>query len=543
MHQGRRDAARPLLSTACLVTIASLGIAARSGWTQGRTAHAPELRYHNPVLFADYSDPDVIRDGKDFYLVASSFEFSPGLPLLHSLDLVHWELAGHILPKLNFGPAYNMEGDMRYGRGVWAPAIRFHNGLFYVYFPTPDEGIFVTTAPKMTGPWSAPVAVIAGPGWEDPCPFWDDDGRAYLVHSKLHAGPLILHRMSPDGKRVLDEGKIIVQDPKELPTLEGPKFYKRNGWYYIFAPMGGVGQGAQAVLRSRNIYGPYEHRIVLAQGLTAINGPHQGGYVETPDGKGWFLHFQLRGAHGRIVHLEPVRWEDDWPVMGEVLPGHITGQPVADGPMPVIAPGAQRMHPATSDEFTGTSLGQQWEWNHNPDDTRWSLNARKGYLRLYPNHAEDLLHARNTLTQSMQDESLEFTTRVDVRHLADGDRTGLSFFDKNLSYVAAQQAQGARSVLFSVNGKDSPAIPITSPWVQFRGHLDVDTVTYSYSLDDGHSFHIIGEPVKLVFSWWKGARPALFAFNTSPSAPSKSFVDFDWAHYRALPTPPDESRP
>ncbi len=158
--------------------------------------------------------------------------------------------------------------------------------------------------------------MIAGAGFEDPCPFWDDDGTAYLIHSRTGAGPLILHRMSADGKHVLDEGKIIVQDPEHLPVLEGPKLYKRNGYYYIFAPFGGVGSGAQAVLRSRQIYGPYEHRVVLAQGSTNINGPHQGGYVETPDGEGWFVHFQADGAHGRIVHLEPVRWQDDWPVIG-----------------------------------------------------------------------------------------------------------------------------------------------------------------------------------------------------------------------------------
>ncbi len=215
-------------------------LACQTGTAQTKSADA---RYQNPVLFADYSDPDVIRDGKDFYLIASSFHFVPGIPILHSLDLVHWEISGHVLPTLNLGPRYDMAGGTRYAGGVWAPSVRFHKGLFYVYFPTPDEGIFVSTAPKMTGPWTAPVAVIPGPGWEDPCPFWDDDGNAYLVHSKLRAGPLILHRMAADGKSVLDDGKIIVQDPVHLPVLEGPKFYKRNGWYYIFAPMGGVGEG------------------------------------------------------------------------------------------------------------------------------------------------------------------------------------------------------------------------------------------------------------------------------------------------------------
>src|ERR1039458_1390232 len=185
-------------------------------------------QFRNPVLFADYSDPDVIRVGADYYLIASSFHFAPGIPILHSKDLVHWRISGHVLDRLSFGPSYNMDGGNRYGGGVWAPAVRFHNGLFYVYFPTPDEGIFVSTAPKMTGPWNEPKAILQGSGWEDPCPFWDDDGKAYLIHSRLGAGPLILHRMAADGMSLLDDGKVIIQEPKDLPTLEGPKFYKRN---------------------------------------------------------------------------------------------------------------------------------------------------------------------------------------------------------------------------------------------------------------------------------------------------------------------------
>ncbi len=186
-----------------------------------------------------------------------------------------------------------IEGN-RYGQGVWAPAIRKHNGMFYIYFPTPGEGIFVTTATNIRGPWSEPVAILAQRGLEDPCPFWDDDGTAYLIHSRTGAGPLYLHKMSSDGKSLLDEGKLIVQNRQELPTLEGPKLYKRNGFYYIFAPYGGVGTGSQVVLRSKDIYGPYEFRTVLSQGSTAVNGPHQGGYVETQNGEGWFVHFIRR---------------------------------------------------------------------------------------------------------------------------------------------------------------------------------------------------------------------------------------------------------
>jgi len=353
--------------------------ARRGGWLLALAccAAAVAADYRNPILFADYSDPDVIRVGDRYYMTASSFHFSPGLPLLESRDLVHWRLIGHALPKLSFDPKYDLPGPLgfsdgserarffaemghRYSAGVWAPSIRHRQGRFYIYFPTPTEGIFMVSAKQPEGPWSAPVAVIAEPGLEDPCPFWDDDGRAYLIHSRFGAGPLILHRMSTDGTRVLDAGKVIVEDPVNLPVLEGPKLLKRNGWYYIFAPYGGVEKGPQAVLRARNIYGPYQQRTVLAQGNTRVQAPHQGGYVETPKGKGWFLHFNSTGAYGRIVHLQPVRWVQDWPIIGEPIAGSTTtGQPVLTHAMPDVV-SSPPVSIQTSDEFSDEKLGLQW---------------------------------------------------------------------------------------------------------------------------------------------------------------------------------------
>jgi beta-xylosidase len=498
--------------------------------------------YRNPVLFADYSDPDVIRDGSHFYLVASSFEFVPGIPVLESEDLVHWRIVTHVVTRLQMSPAYSMVGgETRYGGGVWAPAVRFHHGLFYVYFPTPTEGIFVATAPHMTGPWSQPVAVLAMPGLEDPCPFWDDDGKAYLIHSKKGAGPLILHRMSADGKHLLDEGRIIVQDPVHLPTLEGPKLYKRDGWYYIFAPMGGVSTGDQVVGRSRDIYGPYEWRHVLTQGSTHVNGPHQGAWVETPDGRSWFVHFQQRGAHGRIIWLEPMMWKDGWPLMGKLLPGSTVGEPVMTGPMPVEISN-DRERPQTSDEFNTPVLSQMWEWNHNPDDSRWSVTEHPGFLRLHPGLAADLLHARNTLTECMQDESLEVTTRLDTSGMTDGDHAGLSVFERSLSQIGIMQQGGKRDLYFSSGTVQTagPSLPEGRANIQLRARVDVDIATYSYSLDDGVTFVPLGSPVKLVFSWWKGARPSLFAYNTERV--SAGHADFDWLHYTPLPTPAAATR-
>jgi beta-xylosidase len=493
---------------------------------------AAEAVYHNPILFADYSDPDVIRDGANYYLVASTFHFVPGIPILQSTDLVHWTILGHVVQRMTMDPRYNMTGGNRYGKGVWAPAIRKHGGLFYVYFPTPTEGIFMSTAAKITGPWSAPTAVMAQAGLEDPCPFWDDDGQAYLIHSRTGAGPLILHRMSADGKQVLDEGKVIVQDPEHLPTLEGPKLYKRHGYYYIFAPFGGVSTGAQAVLRSRNIYGPYEQHVALAQGSTNINGPHQGGYVETPDGEGWFVHFQSDGAHGRIVHLEPVRWRDDWPIIGDDPDGKDTGQPTPSGPIPGHPRVASRQHPQTSDDFNNVKLGPQWEWNHNPEDAHWSLNARPGFLRLIPMPAEGLLSARNTLTQCMQDNAFTFTARMDAAEMKSGVHAGLAMFDMSASGVEVVQSGGERRLSFFHLEDHTPGPLLTKTTLQLRVRVDGDQARYFYSLDDGQSFHPLGAAVEIKFSWWKGSRPSLFAYDAQ--AGDSGVVDFDWVRYEPV---------
>ncbi|WP_443748460.1 glycoside hydrolase family 43 protein [Asticcacaulis solisilvae] len=502
-------------------------------------AMAATHTYTNPILYADYSDPDVIRVGKDYYLVASSFHFSPGLPVLKSSDLVHWRIVGHVLPRLDFSPSYDMVPPftltdavskpvgkgLRYAGGVWAPAIRHHNGLFYVYWPTPDEGVFMATAKTPEGPWSRPVPVLAGLGYEDPCPFWDDDGQAYLVHGKVGAGPLILHRMSADGTKVLDSGKVIAEDKVNLPVLEGPKLYKRNGWYYIFAPIGGVDKGGQAVGRARNIYGPYEWKTVLEKGSTSVQGPHQGGYVETPSGQGWFIHFNSTGAFGRIDYLEPVRWQDDWPVMGD------DGQPVLSHAAPdTRAWTNDRLK--DSDEFSSAKLGLQWEWNHNPDNAKWSLKARKGYLRLTAGPAEQLVQARNTLTQILQGPSSTVTAKLDLSHMADGQRAGLVLFGVKPVWLGAVRDGGKTHLTFASAGVETPG-PEISGTIQIRAEVAADqTVRFSYS-QDGKAFTPFGDALPLArFSWWKGSRPGLFTYIKAANGTDvpNGYVDIDWVH-------------
>jgi beta-xylosidase len=279
-----------------LVAITALGTAAQ--WAPDRG----DGSYRNPVLHADYSDPDVIRVGDDYYLTASSFSCTPGLPILHSRDLVNWTIVNHALPRQ---VPEDVFAGVQHGKGCWAPAFRHHDGKFWIYYPDPDFGIYAVTATDPAGAWSAPTLVKAGKGLIDPCPFWDDDGRAFLIHAwaKSRSGInniLTLQRLSSDGLRVEGEARTVV-DGSALPgytTLEGPKLHKRAGYYYVFAPAGGVQRGWQSVFRSRNIEGPYEARIVLRQGGSAINGPHQGAWVETGRGEDWFLHFQDKDAYG-----------------------------------------------------------------------------------------------------------------------------------------------------------------------------------------------------------------------------------------------------
>lgn len=498
--------------------------------------------YANPIVHADYSDPDVIRVGRDYYMVSSSFHLSPGIPVLHSQDLVTWRIIGHVLPRLPFGPLYDMPGPhiiddtrskpiggTKYASGVWAPSIRHHEGKFYVYWATPDEGVFMATSTDPAGPWSAPTHVIAAAGLEDPCPFWDEDGSAWLVHGKVGAGPLILRRMNADGTAVLDDGIVIAEDREALPILEGPKLYKRGGWYYIWAPIGGVGTGPQVVLRARDIRGPYEHRVVLKPGGPLdLAGPHQGGWVETPRGEGWFVHFNSTGAFGRIVHLQPVRWgADGWPVVGAADLGETAGLPVARHARPAVGGRPQTMTMQASDEFAGP-LGLQWQWNHNPDNARWSLGVRPGFLRLTAGEAQHLTTARNTLTQMLQGPRMTVTTRIDVSRMENGQRAGLSLFGVRPSWIGIVQEAGERRVTLTDAGVETPGAPLVGTVIELRADVGADqTVAYSYRLEGAGDFVSVGGPIALSrFSWWRGSRPALFSYTKRRGGGGA--VDVDW---------------
>ena len=392
-------------------------------------------RFRNPVLFADYSDPDVIRVGDTFYMTASSFNYTPGLPILTSKDMVNWELVNYALDNIK-EERYDIP---RHSEGVWAPAIRFHDDMFYIYYGMPDEGYYVVRTKDPLGKWDEPVCVLEGKGLIDPCPFWDDDGKAYIVHgyAKSRIGfksILGIFEMSPDGLKAISEDHFIFNgnDPEHpAVTIEGPKIYKKDGYYYIWAPAGGVRTGYQVVLRSCDIHGPYDIRTVLDQGGSVINGPHQGGLVDTEDGKEYFLHFQDRGLYGRICHLQPVSWKDGWPVVGHDKTGTGCGEPVYEMDIPVKRnAGYERTYLSASDDFEGGSYGLCWQWLGNHSSSFYGKTDNENGLRLYAlnpsNDKEPVIwKSANVLTQKIIYPLFTCDINFAISGLKDGDRAGV----------------------------------------------------------------------------------------------------------------------
>ena len=359
--------------------------------------------YTNPVINADYSDPDVCvgPSGEDYYLTASSFQCVPGLPILHSRDLVNWQMVGYALKELYTGHPdiiSHFSKTVQHGNGVWAPSIRYHDGQYYIYWGDPDFGVMMvkTKDGNPAGEWEAPVCVIQGQGYIDTTPLWDDDGRCYLVNGWANsrakfASVLTVRELTSDGTRAIGQPVIVFDgNGTENRTCEGPKFYKRDGWYWIMCPAGGVPDGFQLAMRSKSPYGPYEHKVVLAQGKSAINGPHQGGWVHTKYGEDWFLHFQDKEAYGRVVHLQPVDWSSGWPIMGKKGEPVITyKKPRSENsvkPINIGLPSSSIHHSQSvsdvSDEFNSPQLGLQWQWQANYDE-KFGVPTAFGTFRIY----------------------------------------------------------------------------------------------------------------------------------------------------------------
>lgn len=500
-----------------------------------------EGTYRNPVLHADYSDPDVIRVGDDYYMVASSFNAVPGLPVLHSRDLVNWQIIAHVLTVQQPLEHYRM---VQHGKGVWAPSIRFHDHNFYIYYPDPDFGIYMVKSKDIRGPWSDPVLVEAGKGLIDPCPLWDDNGDAWLVHAFAGSraavkSMLVIKKMNAAGDRVLDGGTLVFDGHESDPTVEGPKLYRRNGYYYIFAPAGGVSTGWQLALRSRNIYGPYERKVVLEQGKSTINGPHQGAWVETQNGENWFFHFQDKGPYGRVVHLQPMKWDNDWPVIGIDKNGNGIGEPVSEFKKPSVGKSFPAMTPAESDEFNSSNIGLQWQWQANPLQTWAYPFPAKGVLRLFalshPDTSANYWLQPNLLLQKFPAEKFTVKARISFQPHLTNDRTGIIIMGMDYASLSLKKIGDSICWVFAScnNAETGNAETVTtlgkfdSKYAFFRVKVDKDaTCKFSYS-DDDLVYHDVPIIFKSEKGKWVGARVGLFCTGTGMTNDS-GFADIDW---------------
>ncbi|SDS65805.1 glycoside hydrolase 43 family protein [Gramella sp. MAR_2010_147] len=483
--------------------------------------------YTNPILYSDYSDPDVVRVGEDYYMTASSFNVAPGLPILHSKDMINWKLINYALPIQVPAETFAVP---QHGNGVWAPSMRAHNNQLYIYWGDPDHGIFMVKTDDPYGNWEDPVLVMEGKGLIDPSPLWDDDGKAYLVHA--YAGSrrgvkslLTVNRMNAEGTKILDAGRHVFDGHDDHPTVEGSKFYKRKGYYYIFAPAGGVSTGWQLILRSKNIYGPYEEKVVLEQGSTDINGPHQGAWVETPEGEDWFYHFQDLEAYGRIVHLQPMNWESNWPVMGEDKDRNGIGEPVKTHKKPNIGKEYPVGTPVESTEFEGDSLGLQWQWHANPDVVWHAKLPGEDHLRLFSIKLQDdyknLWMTPNLLLQKFPAPDFTATTRISLfpQEAEEGKRAGLIIMGMDYATLTLTHDTDGfiikqTQAIDAIDGEEEVTIAekrIDSNEVVFRVKVNAPEAMcqFSYS-EDGKDFSKIGNSFKAQPGKWIGAKVGLF---------------------------------
>ncbi len=509
--------------------------------------------YRNPVLHADYSDPDVCAVGEDYFLTASSFNCTPGLPILHSKDLVNWKIVNYALKKVEPVEYYN---EARHGKGVWAPSIRFHEGVFYIYWGDPDFGIFMVKTRDPYGEWDKPVLVKAGKGMIDPCPLWDDDGRVYLAHAWAGSrakfnSVLTVCEMNKEGTAVISDPVLVFDGNDGVNhTIEGAKFYKRNGFYYLFAPAGGVVSGWQLVMRSKDVYGPYEARIVMAQGKTDINGPHQGGWVDTPAGESWFLHFQDKGAYGRVLHLNPMKWVNDWPVIGVDKDGDGCGDPVSRYRKPKTDKTYPIETPVESDEFDTRKLGLQWEWHANYQDV-FGFTTNMGYARIYGHelspHFKNFWEVSNLLMQKFPAEEFTATAKLKVSAKDDGQLSGLIIMGLDYSWIGVEK-QGEKFLLKQAVCKDAEQgnleqvstlavlessrkfeaglFPNYEREIYIRVHVDKGAYCrFSYSLD-GKKFTEAGTLFKARQGKWIGAKVGMFS--VTPHGKERGWLDVDW---------------
>lgn len=475
--------------------------------------------FTNPVIYSDFPDPDVIRVDSTYYMVATTMFIFPGVTILKSYDLVNWEYCGNAVPRMDFSPCYDLDGCNRYSHGQWATSLKYKNGKYYLLFITLDEGGFLCTAAKPKGPWK--IRKLPK-GFYDPGLFFDDDGKIYVAHGydKIYVTAL-------DTNFVAKSNDVLVFTGNIRPGLEGTHVYKINGYYYLYCTYGG-GDGFQVALRSRNIYGPYEQKIVIRDNGNLGTGIHQGALIETQSGEWWSIIFQDGGAFGRFPTLQPVTWVDDWPMVG------VNGKGVITYKKPHVGKEYSIKVLPISDEFDTTTLGMQWAWNHNPDSTKWSLTQNPGFLRLSTAKVvHSLREARNTLTQRMfayYSKTIPSTavTKIETAGMKSGDIAGLAIFQDPFAYIAVKQNSASKYIIMVNNGTtiDSVAMNHSTIYLRALAYYGTSLASFSYSFDN-KTFTSLGNELSMRFnlSVFTGNKFCLFNYATKETG---GYVDFDW---------------
>lgn len=497
--------------------------------------------FTNPVIAADYPDPDVIRVDSVYYFVSTTMFVFPGVTILKSYDLINWEYCSNALPRFDFNKCYDLDGCNRYGRGQWATSLKFHNGKFHILFITLDEGGFYLTADKAEGPWEINRLPK---GFYDPGLFFDDDGKIYVAH-----GYNKISITEVDNNLVAKSDDVLVYTGDIRRGLEGAHVYKINDYYYLYCTYGGL-DGFQVALRSKNIYGPYEQKVVIRDTTHGPNfGIHQGALIETQTGEWWTMLFVDSGPFGRFPSLQPVTWVDGWPMVG------VDGKAVVTFRKPNVGKEYPIKILPTSDEFDmpigesgNPELNMQWGWNHNPEPTKWSLKENPGFLRLKTVTVVDSLQkARNTLTQRMfayysDDITSEATIKMEFENMKDGDIAGLAVFQNPYAYIGIKKSNGHHYIIMVNNGKLIDSIKVDKTKIYLRasaffgsgaaplyGGKSVSgsgNASFSYSLDND-SFTKIGNELNMRFNLkvFTGNKFCLFNYATKEIG---GYVEFDW---------------
>lgn len=485
-----------------------------------RVADNGDGTYTNPPIDADYPDPSIIRVGDTFYFATTTFVNVPGLTILESRDLVNWQLASHVVPVLDGRPEYDMQGGTLYRRGLYAPSLRYYGGTFWLAVTPVGQNTRIYYTDDVRKPWQSHELDREA---FDPALYFEDDGTPYLATSEGRDGTVTLLTLNDDLSAVVAAQEIFYNE-----GAEGSKIVRRGDYYYMFHSI--PRRLGMTVSRATSLFGPWETRNQIDD----TTGGHQGAIVDLPDGTDYGFVMLDAGSIGRVTNISPVHWVDDWPVWGT---------PDAPGQVPDSArkpiEGGTALQPATSDDFSATTLGLQWQWNHNPLDERWSLTARPGYLRLHPTQADGFWTARNTLVQKAMGPFSRGEVKFDVRRLGEGDRCGFGTLGKFSAYIAVHGGADGRHTLSMRVLEDTregleedlraSGVPAYADNLYLRTDLDftTDTGRVAYSFDAA-SWTELGGEFPLAFDWqtgtFQGQQFALFCFNPKPG---DGYLDVD----------------